>query len=980
MPVFVVIELVGFFANSFDSSLTSLETCSNTKKKHVKSVYFHIALYKKPKKPDANDVLVDLSIGFLVLEDIDIFSNKPTVFWRSEVGSVASSMSGFLDVENIMNTVAKKTSYAKSDENNNMNDVTLRKTHIQTYVLNNPPKALMFDIMSDNENLLSIKLCVLEKCSFKPVKLFALDVELSAELAICEKILVNNNLKKVNSQLNRKVIIKEISVDFPKLAVKSVFSKFSKVVLIKMQLIGLWQKALMKFESSKIFVFLRKNSVCVAKAVDDKQIWVSRDYYRALLYTLPISTTAHDLFELLVSYSKKTCTIDYNLVTYVHDRYVVVCFDFEKLKDTAIGFLPIFKSMNLHWAGLSLACYTKCKQFGHISDVCLTGENSGGYNKWVVTSQDHVHLANIYKKKQAFIARSVSFGDKIWAQIAGGFSACVILSDFFGVGMSSSTKPISIVFNSLSNSCLIDCLASLECSLELLLACLASNLNSDMTLNNTLTSSTSPLLVVIDIVANFSSSSFKVLTTKVELSVFCFGFVGFSYSLMNNFVWKIAMCNKDIIHWHRDSENLVSIVTETKLRSSLAIIMNAFLACHVCKVSKVPDQLLSINLLFKNKLFVSILELYAGAFLAVHFFQAGNINSLIAKTVNELFFVILGGNFNENGSCKCVSFKKCLNLGLSSEKTINYTFVSSNLVNVVVNHSIIDVSKHFNTNYQAIFVSIDLSGFLDVLVIQNETILAANTAMLSNKFVVSVKFADLGAMWNVVHKTMTLSVNEIFRKIWSKSSRFHKLELLVFKLVKAFCLASNRLDTASALAVKFLFFLGSNFNTIHLALVKTRKFYCSSKMLKSKHAKKSCIKTAVNKKIENFELDKGYIIRSVLEHLFHKIVLNHLVVDDELVLEPDLPLDYVFDGVFSDIMCLIGFDEMFAVVLNLPDGKAASLSGISNELWKHCDKIFLACSTFDVFYENNFSVLKGTMTQSSIFAVGSVIKDALEKN
>ncbi|KAG9306817.1 hypothetical protein G9A89_005718 [Geosiphon pyriformis] len=232
---------------------------------------------------------------------------------------------------------------------------------------------------------------------------------------------------------------------------------------------------------------------------------------------------------------------------------------------------------------------------------------------------------------------------------------------------------------------------------------------------------------------------------------------------------------------------------------------------------------------------------------------------------------------------------------------------------------------------------------------------------------------------------------------------------------------------------------------------------------------------AINKRMESFELDKSHTIRSVLERLFCKVTLDHLVVDDELVLEPALvkakvdavmerwtrkrnivsdvtgvwdrqyqPLEYVFDNTFSGVMSLIDFDEMFNVVLNLPDGKAAGLSGISNELWKHCDKsvldmllvllnvclehesvpgpwkeawvsiipkpyewkgvltnthpialvetarkilskvlsdrISLACSVFDVLRGDNFSVLKSMTTQSPIFAIELVIEDALEKN
>ncbi|KAG9286519.1 hypothetical protein G9A89_014685 [Geosiphon pyriformis] len=44
------------------------------------------------------------------------------------------------------------------------------------------------------------------------------------------------------------------------------------------------------------------------------------------------------------------------------------------------------------------------------------------------------------------------------------------------------------------------------------------------------------------------------------------------------------------------------------------------------------------------------------------------------------------------------------------------------------------------------------------------------------------------------------------------------------------------------------------------------------------------------------------------------------------------------------------------------------------------DRISLACSTYDVLHGNNFSVLRDTITQSSIFVIGSVVKDVLKKN
>ncbi|KAG9294435.1 hypothetical protein G9A89_001940 [Geosiphon pyriformis] len=150
-------------------------------------------------------------------------------------------------------------------------------------------------------------------------------------------------------------------------------------------------------------------------------------------------------------------------------------------------------------------------------------------------------------------------------------------------------------------------------------------------------------------------------------------------------------------------------------------------------------------------------------------FQTGGINSFIAKTVNESSFVILGGDFNEDDSCRCASFKKSLDLGLVNSlsrspfakmptwcnfhgafKTIDYVLVSSNLINVIVYHSVDDVGNFFNTDHSVVSISV-----------------------------------------------------------------------------------------------------------------------------------------AIDRRIESFELDKGHTIRSVLERPFQKVVLDHLMVDKELILEPE---------------------------------------------------------------------------------------------
>ncbi|KAG9306610.1 hypothetical protein G9A89_004807 [Geosiphon pyriformis] len=215
-------------------------------------------------------------------------------------------------------------------------------------------------------------------------------------------------------------------------------------------------------------------------------------------------------------------------------------------------------------------------------------------------------------------------------------------------------------------------------------------------------------------------------------------------------------------------------------------------------------------------------------------------------------------------------------------------------------------------------------------------------------------------MWGHLCQVVCLLAENVFKKKWFKgfnsvynkvSSRFHKLKLLVLKIVKASRLVSHEefaslldtwkeIDPANASIVDSFFLLGSHFDTIRSALAKIRKSYHSSKLSESNHAKESQIKSAIDKKMESFELNKGHTVHNVLERPFRKVVLNHLVVRNELVLDPALVKSkvdeimegYVFDEAFSGVMGLIDFDELFGVVSNLPDGKAAGLSDILNEL------------------------------------------------
>ncbi|KAG9287981.1 hypothetical protein G9A89_017576 [Geosiphon pyriformis] len=1144
-------------AGSLVSFSAGLGTQFGVKTKWLVNTYLCSAFYKKPKKPTIVGNMVETSAGFLVFPDMITDSNKPV--------NKTSSINGILDLENMKNTVVEETSYADSNVleiDDTIDDTTPRKICTRTYVLNSQPKILFFDNLSDdNDNVLILLVSkfsgveylpndeshVLNRCNFEPLKSFVLDIKLSVvpgktnsdklfaikkifyrvdgfgeastpskfsriiessftsefslnkakELAICKKILVNNNLRKVNIHSDREIIVKKIPVDFPKSAVESVFSKFGKIVSIKIQLIGLWQKALVEFELSEVAssvafmcsVLMGKDSMQVALAIEDKQSWVFRDQHRTLLYTLPVGITVHDLSGLLDSYGRKTCFIGRNPNSYVHNKCAVVCFADEASKLAAIDSVP----------------------FGHVSDVCSIGENSGVCGKRMVSDQDRVCLAGIYKKKQAPIARPVFFGGKTWVQIAGGSLSRMVSLVFSSANMSSGGKLLLLVSSSSDVFGLNDCLAVLECFLELLadqisdilkklngvdlvplvpLFCgsplavsvpevLVSNL--DMLVDHVLASSDLLPSNVNVLDASFGSSISKILTIKID------GLESKLLVLEAFIVWKFATCN---VH-DLTSSNMVSFVTETKLHSSIkpwianrfdgvcvfmsgldkgffgaemAIIMDSSLTCHVSRVKEISGWVISIRLLFKGKLSVTFLGLYTGVSSRVRFGQASVVNSLIVKTVNSSTFVVLGGNFNENGSGKSTSFKFCLDLGLVNsfadnslvkaptwgnsrgvEKTIDYIFINTSLSSAVAGHGVNSVSDFFDTDHKAVVVSIGLGRLLDVCLnnlckqanrdhwkfrIKNADCAkwsrfrnCSSTELLGirEKFLNAGILLNLDLMWSLLEKIMVVSADKVFSWHWfskfqcfrnKQFSKFFGLEMLVAKI--------SVLDADEASVVLALIRNGKKTSIIfkHLFLL----------------GEKASIKKAIARCMDKFCSDKDGMIRSVLDCPFHKVVLDHLVVDDGLVLEPKevkvsinsimenwmrkqvvpvvmpalwtcqyAPLDYVQNNTFSGVIHEIGLNELLLVVKNLPKGKAAGLSGIPNELcwwgayfvkkgmiltntWpialiktarKILSKILsnhisLAYSKFGVLHGNNFLSL--------MFAVGLVIEDTIEKN
>ncbi|KAG9284710.1 hypothetical protein G9A89_002595 [Geosiphon pyriformis] len=285
------------------------------------------------------------------------------------------------------------------------------------------------------------------------------------------KILVNADLKKASGRSNWAVVVKEILVGTLSKAVRAALSKFGVIRTIKMQLIRLWQKAVVKFEqldqadlaAAEWSILIRKDAVRMARADSDKEAWDVRDRHRVLLYTLPMGTNAHDIWDFIRSVGGKTCIIDRLSVTY-WARCAVVCFDSAESLDAAVGTTPVLRNTNLRWSCLISAKCAKCEKLGHMSLGCAVGGklSSSSSLRRVFSDTDKSRLATIYAKRSAPVAHPVSFGGLSWAKVACESFLLPLSGQNVVVtnGSSSEIKPSQPVTMEVN-----DRFAALECSL-----------------------------------------------------------------------------------------------------------------------------------------------------------------------------------------------------------------------------------------------------------------------------------------------------------------------------------------------------------------------------------------------------------------------------------------------------------------------------------------------------------------------------------
>ncbi|KAG9302317.1 hypothetical protein G9A89_008809 [Geosiphon pyriformis] len=780
-------------------------------------------------------------------------------------------------------------------------------------------------------------------------------IEMATLLAGENKIVVNTNLKKQRVCSDRAVMIKKIPIDMLKNMIVTTVTKFGEIKSIRIQLIGMWQKTIVEFAKSsqanllvsKWSFLIEKDLVHVVKAAGDRDVWSSRDQFRVLLSTLPVRMTAHDLGTLLERAEGKTCIINHSLET--GNRFCCAVIGFESNEELKSAFLtePIFGGICLSWARLNLVQCGKCERFGHSVLECDASDVlpfvSFELLKRPFFGTNCLQLARLYAKKNVPISCPTVFGGKSWAQ--------VVSSAFSSGGSPSSSglffggMPLVVGLSSHQVVSLNDCLAVLEHSLEILSDQISVILKklSFIDLVSLAASFCAPSLAV-SVPSALVVDSNMTIDNMLALADPSFSGSSGSATVLSSsgskvFISKIGGLESKMSALEA---SFGSILVRLDLLCSgsgffgagVAIIMADFFTCHVTKIEKVSGHVMVVHLLFKNKLSVSVVGLYMGASSGTHFGQASEVNSVIAKAVNSSCFIILGGDFNENGSERNVNFKFCLELGLVNlfagyplvsnstwsnsrgvEKTIDFIFVSESLASAITGHGVGSVFDFFDTDHC-------VSRFKDCT--------SAKLLAVSGGFLDTLAHADVDDMWVFLEKMLVDSADEIFLRHWFSC---HNCQV-----------GGKSLDVLKQLSLFW-------------------KEYRKSKMYKSKLAEEASVWKAIESHMEKFCSDKGAIIRNVLNQPFRKVVFDHLVVNDKLVLEPGMvklgvdeimkgwtrkrtvslvvpdvwarqyaPLDYVKDNAFLGVMCSIDMSELLLVVNNLPNSKAAGLSGIPNEL------------------------------------------------
>ncbi|KAG9287997.1 hypothetical protein G9A89_017592 [Geosiphon pyriformis] len=332
-----------------------------------------------------------------------------------------------------------------------------------------------------------------------------------------------------------------------------------------------------------------KNSVHIVKAVRDYEIWASRNQFKALLFILPVGTTAYNLGTFLKKAGKKTCIINRFMETDNRIHCTVIGFNFNDNLESAFCIKPIFSRIKLSWTRINLVYCEKCGHIGYlalkcnVSDISVLLLSKKLYKK-IAFKEVCFQLAKLYEKKSILISYSAVFGGgTLLSTFANTFflSACLAFLECF---LKLLTNQVSGIMHKLNNFELMP--QDLFFSFLVLDTPMAAQIWLVFL----------PLFFIVSDVLVLGLSSLKVLTIKV-------GFLGSKLMALNASV-GLVLVKLDQLCAELDSQVFMFGLNKCFLSVEVAIIMNNFLVIE--------------------------------------------INSFIARTVNTSTFMVLGEDFNKN--------------------------------------------------------------------------------------------------------------------------------------------------------------------------------------------------------------------------------------------------------------------------------------------------------------------------------------------
>ncbi|KAG9293669.1 hypothetical protein G9A89_019006 [Geosiphon pyriformis] len=156
----MTIDPVGSSAGGLASGSAGVGIWFGTKKKAcIESVYAHGLSYKKAKKFDDSDVVVDLSAGPLAMNMLHGGIDDQKKSWGSEMNSEELSVGETSNIENIKNTIVEETSYVNSDTSRDdelMNNTMPKNLRMRMYIFEHPSKQSSFIDMGGADNVLEL--------------------------------------------------------------------------------------------------------------------------------------------------------------------------------------------------------------------------------------------------------------------------------------------------------------------------------------------------------------------------------------------------------------------------------------------------------------------------------------------------------------------------------------------------------------------------------------------------------------------------------------------------------------------------------------------------------------------------------------------------------------------------------------------------------------------------------------------------------